>query len=133
MSKKELNRLFHLNQEINELLADIQEAELKAGKVTGSLDDMPHASGVSDKVGDNAAIIADLKALRDEKLDQVKIEQGELLKKIYLLEDACLRRVLRERYVNLKSFEEISVMLKYSYRNTLRLHGRALAEYGKMA
>lgn len=132
MAKRQLNNLYHLSAEINELLCDIEKLETKAMKVTGYSDGQPKGNATTDKVGNNAVKIADLKSLLDEKLDQVCIEKGELLKKIYKIQDSDLRRILRERYINLKSFEEIAVIMRYSYRHILRLHGQALKEYEKV-
>ena len=40
--------------------------------------------------------------------------------------DEPYRTLLYERYINGKTFEQIAVMLNYSYRQTTRIHGNAL-------
>lgn len=52
------------------------------------------------------------------RVDQIKNE--ECIRLIYL------------RYFEFKSWEEIAIELKYSYRWVLKLHGKALLEFGKI-
>lgn len=50
----------------------------------------------------------------------------EILKGIRQLSDGRLREILRRRYLDGNTFEQIAVGINYSYKQTCRLHGRAL-------
>lgn len=65
----------------------------------------------------------------DNAVDELIRVKGEVLSGIMRLEDGRHRKILRLRYVDGKTFEEIAVMIKYSYKQTRRLHAAAL---GKM-
>ena len=54
---------------------------------------------------------------------------GEIHAKIELLENPIEKAVLTERYINVKSWEEIAEIIGYSDRNTRYLHGRALLNF----
>ena len=62
----------------------------------------------------------------DNAVDELIRVKGEVLSGIMRLEDGRHRKILRLRYVDGKTFEEIAVMIKYSYKQTRRLHAAAL-------
>ena len=51
---------------------------------------------------------------------------------IDLVENPKRRAVLRFRYINYKSFEQIAVDMDMSYRNICYIHGKALRDVGKI-
>lgn len=62
----------------------------------------------------------------DRQIDELIRVKTEILKAISKLTDGRHREILRLRYLEGKTFEEISVAIRYSYKQTCRLHGRAL-------
>lgn len=70
--------------------------------------------------------IAELESMIDKEIDNLVAVKAEIESAIFKLSDGRYREVLRLRYIEGKTFEQISVDLNYSWRQTCRLHGRAL-------
>lgn len=73
--------------------------------------------------------IVDLQTEIDEEIAELVSLIGEIHAKIELLENPIEKAVLTERYINVKSWEEIAEIIGYSDRNTRYLHGRALLNF----
>lgn len=89
-------------------------------------DGMPHSPGVSRKVEDMAIRLTDkLLEWKMAELDAVRIRQVvyETIAGIDGVEGA----LLFERYVNLRKWEEICIILHYSWHGVHAVHRRALA------
>ena len=89
-------------------------------------DGMPHGSGISKPTEDKAIRLAD-RALRltEARLEAIRIRQDvfDLIDSI----DGIEGDVLYQRYINLHKWEEICVMLHYSWQGIHLIHRRALA------
>ena len=66
------------------------------------------------------------------EIDHLIETQREIRQRINELGDPLCIIVLRERYLNDESWEDIADSLKQSERNIHRIHGRALVEFGKI-
>ena len=84
-----------------------------------------HQSG--DKLGAAVARIIDAEARVDAEIELLIATEREIEHTIDAIENKTLRTLLYERYINGKSFEKIAVDMNYSWRQTIRLHGTALA------
>ena len=58
-----------------------------------------------------------------------KLERDKRIAMINSLANPIHVRILRKRYIDGKTFEEIAVALHYTYRHVTRLHGSALQEF----
>lgn len=58
-----------------------------------------------------------------------KLECDKRIAMINGLSNPIHVRILRKRYIDGKTFEEIAVALHYTYRHVTRLHGSALQEF----
>ena len=58
-----------------------------------------------------------------------KLERDKRIAMINGLSNPIHVRILRKRYIDGKTFEEIAVTLHYTYRHVTRLHGSALQEF----
>ena len=89
-------------------------------------DGMPHGSGIGKPTEDKAVRLAD-RALRltEARLEAIQIRQEvfDLIDSI----DGIEGDVLYQRYVNLHKWEEICVLLHYSWQGIHLIHRRALA------
>lgn len=104
--------------------------QLRLDKVAPSLiqDGMPHGSGGSDLSGYAAKmdeLFRELKVQMEKKI-AVRLE---ISRKIEEMTDETESLLLRYKYIQGLSFEEISVKLGYTYRHTTRLHGKALLNF----
>lgn len=72
--------------------------------------------------------LVELEDTIDMLVDKLVDTKREIITGISQLEDGRLREVLYGRYIESKTFEEIAVCIKYSYKQTCRLHGLALAK-----
>lgn len=89
-------------------------------------DGMPHGSGVSRAVEDRAIRLAD-KAMswKMAQLDAIQVRQ-EIFGLICDIDDPE-GKVLYERYINLRKWEDVCVLVHMSWRHTHRIHAKALA------
>lgn len=88
-------------------------------------DGMPHGSGISKPVEDKAIRLADKAALwKMAELDAIEKRQ-EVFELIYDI-DGPEGSVLYERYINLRHWEDICVLIRYSWVQTHEYHKRAL-------
>ena len=88
-------------------------------------DGMPHGSGISKPTENKAVRLAD-KSLRliQAKLDAIAIRQ-EIFDTIDSI-NGTEGDVLYEKYINLKTWEQVCVDINYSWMQTHRYHRRAL-------
>ena len=73
--------------------------------------------------------IVDLQAEIKNEIAELVNLIAEIHAKIEQLENPTERAVLTERYINVKSWEEIAEIIGYSDRNTRYLHGKALLNF----
>lgn len=68
----------------------------------------------------------------DNEVAKVSLEIDDRVKSIEMLSNDTYKNILFKRYVEDKSFEEISVELQYAYNYTCTLHGEALVDLSKV-
>ena len=128
MTAKEYLKQYEYAQRRADRLREEYETELMKVDAVRSLSDndgMPHGSNISKPTEDKAIRLAD-KALRwkQAELDAIEIRQ-EVFETIYNISD-IEGDVLYQRYINLRKWEEICVMLHYSWKGIHLVHRRAL-------
>jgi len=128
LTKKDLSQLFCLNREIEQMQKRLQELESEATCCTPQITGMPHASGVSDKIGKYAAEIADLKGLLDLNLRKCFYELNRLNRYINSIDDAEMRMILTFRYINGLPWEQVAACISpYASGDSVRkAHDRFL-------
>lgn len=95
MTLKELSQLYYLNREIEMDKRRLQELEVKALPGAQVITGMPHAPGVTDKVGEYAAEIADLRGIIEAKHQQCLYERSRLERYISSIDDSLLRQIFK--------------------------------------
>lgn len=70
----------------------------------------------------------------DKRIDVLVDKKIEASRKIDRLDtlDSTSAVILRERYINLKTWEEISESMNYSLRHVMNLHSKALFEFDEV-
>lgn len=111
MTKGELNQLWHINREIEEIKSEIENISyLEAVRPKESV----QTSNVSDSTGERACIMAELKELYSIKLKEMYIKKTKIERFLDSIEDNAVRLIFRLRHVNCLSWNEISEELNYS-------------------
>lgn len=108
MTLKELNRHFALRERLStakEMLASLQAAACPGAQV---LTGMPHAPGVSDKVGNLAVEIADLEARISRLEGECEKEKAAITKFADSIEDDHIRMIIRLRFLYALTWKEVA-------------------------
>ena len=125
-AKQYLLQVRHIDKEINSLLMTIAETRDRLTKVTQTYDGDGAQSSKDPHKYDH---LVELESLCDELIDKQYELKAEILRKISQLPDRRHRLVLKEYYIDCKTWEQVSVDLHYSYMHTTRLHGYALKAF----
>ena len=120
--KDELKQYRFKVKKVEQALEEYEKFKARAEKITAIVSDNPSRSNlVSDKVGINGSIMADLELEYQKAWQDAEIERLALIGKIKRI-DEPYRTILYLRYVQNRNFEYISAEIGYSYKQVLRLH-----------
>lgn len=122
-AKEWLNRARKVDTEIETLVLARDRERDRVLKMTQSLDGIL-VSGTRDPHRYDK--LAELELELDRQIDRLVDIKAEVAKEIARLSNPMHRMVLTKRYIECLTFEKIAVELKYSYKQTCRIHGRAL-------
>lgn len=126
--KKEfLSRYLEILAEEKDIREEIAYWESKAQKVTSSWSAVPSGGKGSDKVQMGAIKVAELRESLIDKINQLVAVRIEIERAIGTVQDDTQRRLLRRKYINGLTLEQIAVEMHYSYVHTCRIHGYALS------
>ena len=133
-----MNARSYLNQ-IRYFEADIQSRIEERRNLRSSVE-LKTTSYNSDKVQEGGAGHFDDKYVKfieaseiiNQKIDDLFDLKLRISNEIDELEKPEHRIILRLRYINLQTFEQIAVRLEYDMRHIHRLHGTALLEFDKI-
>ena len=111
MTKKELSQLYYLKKEIKEQQKRIKELEAVATSCSSKIEGLPTGEGISDKIGNYAAQIADLKALLDLNLKKCFYELNRLERYIQSVDDPLIRQIIIYRFISGYSWRKIAFQI----------------------
>ena len=121
MTLTDLERYRQLKIRHEEAIQMIEELRGRANPGSPALDGMPHGSGVSDKVGTLAIMIADLEAKLPSYERQIKKEHDRVEEFIRGIEDDKTRMIFRLRFQAGKTWKEVAdVMGRWQTENSVR-------------
>lgn len=129
-AKEELNQYKYARKRVDEALEEYEKYKTRAEKMTSIITGMPNGTKGSDKVADNATMMADLSREYEKRWMVAERHKLEIEDRINSIEEPY-RTILYKRYIEEKGFEEIAVEMSYSYDWTTHLHGEALKQYEK--
>lgn len=120
-TKEWLLRAWYIDDEINELKL-AQKKELETPQYSSE-----RVQTSTENTSENAFIrYSDYSILIDRRIDELYDVKRQILNAINKLDDAVLRKLLIARYINFKTWEQISMDLNYGRSHICRLHGEAL-------
>lgn len=132
--KKFLNRSRYYEQRIKLKQAQIQHYRDMELSITASLKDVPtFGSAPTSKIENCTISIMGLEEDIQKEIENIKRDRLLVIEAINLVDEQDLRQILESRYIYETKWEEIALLSGYSYRWTLRLHGRALRLISKKA
>lgn len=125
MTKKQLQQYRWLRKNIQRLEEKILELESAAEKMTTVISDEPRSSSDQDKLSGIVAKMADIEKALKRQLHKSYIVLGEIENAIAMLPERE-RYLIRARYIDCRSWEEICVDMNYSWRGIHKIHSKAL-------
>jgi len=124
--KRELQEYYWTMKAIDHLEDQLFEAESRSTSMSQVLSDEPKGGRVDkDKVCSRVVAIIEYQELINEKLKEAYKLKAKIEKAIIGL-PAREQHLIRLRYVDRKSFEEIAVIMFYSWKQVHRIHSDAL-------
>lgn len=138
--KEELMQYQSKVKRVDESLEEYQKFQDRATKVTAIISEAPERSNqTSDKVGDNATMMAFLNEEYKRRWEEAEKERLRIIDLINEL-DEPFRTIVHMRYIENLSFNEIvekaenkEVNIPKSYDRIIHLHGIALKMFEKIS
>ena len=107
MTSRELKNLYYIKKEIEEQQRRIAELEAAATNCSTKITGLPSGKGISDKIGNYAAQLADLKALLDLNLKKCFYEFNRLNRYIEEVEEPLIKQIMIYRFEHQMSWMQI--------------------------
>lgn len=129
--KEYLSQYRNLDIKIDGMVEERERLYSRAKTVGGSIIDGTPKGTKSDNTANHERIIdriMDLDDLINARIDKLITLRHEIAATIEGVKDDKLKTILRLRYINGHTFEQIAVDMDISYRHICRLHGQALRE-----
>lgn len=132
-----LNQVIKLSRTINNKMLELKQLEEMAYSLHSANceQDKVQTSVKADKIGESIIKIEEAKERLSDTINEYLQIKNKITQQIESLDKEILYEILFYRYIVLPdskrrySFEEISIKINNSYRNTTRLHKKALLEF----
>lgn len=123
---KYLSRYKYLNAEIDRKIKELENWRNKIYNMTATLSDMPRNPNRSNTIENGIATIDEIEKSINKDIDNLVDLKKEIENKIDSIPDLKLREILKCRYLDSKTWEEIAYTNHYTWQWVHRLHERAL-------
>lgn len=131
-TKDYLSQVSRLNKMINNKLSEISQLrELSVSISAIRNDEKVQTSPNFDKIGTAIAKIDELENNLDKMIDEYLVKRERIIAQIDTMEEESVYQILFSRYIEKKTFEKIATEMEYSWRQIVRLHGKALQQFEK--
>lgn len=131
-TKDYLSQVSRLNKMINNKLSEIHQLrELSVSISAIGNDEKVQTSPNFDKIGTAIAKIDELENNLDKMIDEYLVKREKIISQIDTMEEESVYQILFSRYIEKKTFEKIATEMEYSWRQIVRLHGKALQQFEK--
>lgn len=123
---KYLSQYKYLNRDIDRKIKQLEDWRNKIFNVTGTISDMPKNSNRTNVIEEGVTAIDEIESSINKDIDKLVDLRREIENKIEEVEDLKLRELLKCRYLDDKTWEEVAFKNGYSWQHTYRLHEKAL-------
>ncbi len=131
-TKEYLSQISRLDRMIKNKLTELtQLKEVMCGLSAIPNEERVQSTPNVDKIGTAYCKIESMEENIDRLIDEYADKKNEIISQIDGMEDEILYDILFSRYIARKTFEKIADNMNYSFRQTTRLHGKALQEFEK--
>lgn len=129
-TKDYLNQVGRLNRMINNKLVEIAQLKELACSISAiQTGERVQTTPNYDKIGTAYAKIDEMERKLDKLIDAYVDKKNHIIGQIDGIEDEMMYNILFARYIERKTFEKIATELEYSWRQIIRLHGKALKQF----
>lgn len=129
-TKQYLNQISRLDLMIKNKISELNNLrEMIYGLSAVSNEERVQTSPNFDKIGTAVSKLDTLERDVDSLVDEFVDKRTKIINQIDRMENECSYNVLFSRYVQKKTFEKISTEMNYSFKQTMRIHGKALKEF----
>lgn len=131
-TKTYLQQISRLDRMIKNKMSELaQYKDLVYGLSAITNEERVQTSPDFDKIGGKVAKIVDMEKKIDSLIDEYVDKKNLIISQIDSVDNEIFYEILFARYIEKKTFERIATDLSYSFRNTTRIHGKALKEFEK--
>lgn len=129
-TKDYLNQISRLNRMINNKLAEVSQLRELSHRISAvKNEERVMSSSDPDKIGSTYAKIDEMEHNLDNMIDEYIEKKDLIIGQIDGIENEDCYNILFSRYIEKKTFEVIATEMKYSWRQIIRLHGKALKAF----
>ena len=121
-----LNRYREAINEIDSITEEMAHIRSNAMRITPVITDMPSGSNVNDKIALSVEKLDECAKKLEEEAKRMQKAMDDVQNVINSVSNPTYRQVLTYRYINGYTWEQIAVVMNYSYVHICRLHGYAL-------
>ena len=131
-TKQYLQQISRLDRMINNKLAEISQLRELAMSVSAvKNEERVQTTPNFDKIGTAYCKIEEMEEKLDKLIDEFVDKKNLIISQIDKIDNETYYEILFARYIEKKTFEKIADEMTYSWRQVIRLHGRALQEFEK--
>ena len=123
---KYLNQYRYTNAEIDRKIKCLEDCKSKIFNVTGTLTDMPKSKNRSNTIEDGIASIDEIEQTINQDIDKLLETRKDIENKIDAIIDLKLREIMKCRYLDCKTWEEIAYKNNITWQWVYKLHEKAL-------
>lgn len=132
-TKQYLGQISRLDKMIKNKMTELAEfKELAYGLSAINNEERVQSTPDFDKMSGKIAKIVDMENKIDSLIDEYVDKKNLIVSQIDSIENETYYEILFSRYIAKKTFEKIADEMSYSWRQIIRLHGRALQEFEKI-
>ena len=132
-TKTYLQQISRLDRMINNKLSEISQLRELAMSVSAvKNEERVQTTPNFDKIGTAYCKIEEMEEKLDKLIDEYVDKKNLIISQIDKIDNEAYYEILFARYIEKKTFEKIADEMTYSWRQTIRIHGRALQEFEKL-